>query len=260
MERDMTDEQTKMLDKVRKLLALSRSPNENEAASAAAKAHALLAEYNLSISDLDVTASADEDQFVLDRDMTTDSTPWRRRIAAAVAKLYFCKYFFQHYREPTINRTTGYIRHDIHSFVGARHNVDVAKLMFAYLSDTVARLANEGSKTVPTGERSRYVTSFKAACSMRLVQRIMERYEAAKRGEVKTESGSNLPALLNTYLTVQNQLDAFISKEVGRLGQSRSRATLSHGKGMMDGRRHGDSIGLDPQVGAGRRSNLLGRK
>jgi len=256
----MTQEQEKVLDKIRKLLALSHSPNENEAAAAAAKAHALLAEYNLSMSDLDVKAQADEDKFVIDRDMTTDSVPWRRRIAQAVARLYFCHYFFAHHYETTLARRNGYIRHDIHSFVGARHNVDVAKLMFKYLSDTVDRLAIEGSKRVPMSERSRYVTSFKAACTLRLAQRINERYEAAKRGEVKTEGGRNLPALLDTYASVQNALTKFIDKKVGKLRVSKSRATLSHTQGWNDGKQQADRIGLDTQVGASGANKQLGHR
>ncbi len=42
----------RIIEKVRKLLALSQSDNEHEAATAAAKAQELLAEYNLSLSDI----------------------------------------------------------------------------------------------------------------------------------------------------------------------------------------------------------------
>ena len=42
----------RIIEKVRKLLALSQSDNEHEAAAAAAKAQALLSEYNLSMSDV----------------------------------------------------------------------------------------------------------------------------------------------------------------------------------------------------------------
>ena len=45
-------DKAKVLDKIRKLLALATSQNENEAAAAAEKAQALIAEYNLTAQDL----------------------------------------------------------------------------------------------------------------------------------------------------------------------------------------------------------------
>jgi Protein of unknown function (DUF2786) len=252
----MTDLQNGIAEKIRKLLALATSPNEHEAMAATAKAQALLAEHNLSMSDVKM-ATDKGDGFVLEKEMGSDSTPWRRRIAAAVAEMYFCKYFFQYEKKWTSQRKTGYIRYDWHTFVGVPHNVSVTKIMFSYLSGTVERLATEGSKSVPMRERSRYATAFKAACTLRLTHRIHERIEAAKRGEIKSEStGRNLPALLNTYLAVQSKLTTYINENVGELRTKKARITMSHAQGAADGSRAGDSIGLDQQVG-GNNARLL---
>jgi Protein of unknown function (DUF2786) len=71
-------------ERIRKLLALADSPNENEAAAAAEKAQALMLRYGIELAT--VAASGGErlavDEHVLDGKVD----PWRRMLAAAVAR------------------------------------------------------------------------------------------------------------------------------------------------------------------------------
>src|SRR5512147_128379 len=82
----------KIIAKVQKLLALAgNNPNEAEALAAMERAHAILAEYNLSLAD--VKEGSQEDA-VVNNDLVTESQIWSRPIYDACAKLYFCGYFF----------------------------------------------------------------------------------------------------------------------------------------------------------------------
>lgn len=254
---------SKVMEKIAKLLALAgNNPSESEAAAAAEKAQALLAEYNLDVSDVRTAGKLGDNVFIVDDDLRTDSLPWRRTLAAMVGKLYFCEYFYtfkkEHIRTRKVraNGMPGYKRYDIHSFVGEKHNLAVAKMMFSYLNDTIERLSIEGSLNYPLNERSRYRTSFKAACSNRLCWRINERIEAAKKGEVKTESGTNLPALASLYDQTKAKLDNFISIKVGKLDSKAVRHTQSHFGGMTEGHIAGDKIGLDQQVHGDKQARL----
>lgn len=247
-----------MIEKVRKLLALSQSSNEHEAALAAEKAQAMLAEYNLSMAD--VASEEKDEDFIIDADDVTESVPWRRTLAASVAKLYFCDYFFTHRYDPTVSRSCGYIRKDIHSFVGAPHNITIAKMMFQYLSQTVERLADEGSLRYTPGERGPYKTSFKMACTRRLGTRIFERIQAARAGQIKTESGTTLPALASLYDRTKQQLTAFLDKEVGNLKSSKDRSKQTHQGGIIDGRKAGDSISLDQQITGKAGGHLIAKR
>jgi Protein of unknown function (DUF2786) len=246
----------KLVDKVRKLLALAGSSNEHEAARAAEKAQAILAEYNLSMTD--VKSTDEKEDLKIDKSIVTDSVPWRRRLGVAVAQMYFCKYFYTFKKEYIPSRPNGYVRHDVHSFVGAEHNLVIAKLMFQYLNETIERLAKDGSMQYPTNERSSYRTSFKAACSLRVARRIHDRIEAAKKGQVKSETtGTNLPACLDLYEKTNRQLTQFIDQEVGKLKTAKSRVTLTHESAVRDGLAAGDKIGLDAQVTGKNSAHLL---
>ena len=66
-------------DRIRKLLALADSPNENEAAAAAEKAQALMLRYGLS-------ASSGERLAVDEHVLNGRVDPWRRMLADAVAR------------------------------------------------------------------------------------------------------------------------------------------------------------------------------
>jgi hypothetical protein len=249
----------KIAERIRKILALTTSPNEHEALAAANMAHALLAEHNLTMTDVHVTTEEDEDTTIVEDEtlVTKDSKPWRRLIGVMIAQMYFCKYIFRHDRVWTSARRNGYIRQDVHYFIGTKSNIAISKMMFEYLTGTVDRLAKDGARNFPPRERSSYVTSFRNACAGRLAKRIHERIEAAKRGELKSESGKNLPALLNTYLAVKNQLDAFIENKYKKLHTRKSRAKSTNIIGAMDGRAQGDKIGLDPQLNRGSNTRLL---
>jgi hypothetical protein len=235
-------ERAKLLERVRKLLALAgNNANENEAAAAAEKAQALLVEHNLSMLDIDNLADDETKDIGVDNSIITSSNPWRRPLAVQVAKLYFCEYFYSSTRGSK----------NIHSFVGKKHNIEVAKMMFMYLLEAIDRLAREGAKGLPIKEQSPYRVAFRGACTKRLCQRIMERIEAAKRGEIKSETtGSNLPALASMYDRSQNALTKYIEKNVGGMRMKRtSLSTHLHSKGASDGYAAGNRIGLDQQVG-----------
>lgn len=247
----------KLLDRIRKLMALSTSPNENEAAAAMAKAQAMLIEHNLSMAEVALEATPDDDIIIDKLEEKTDSVPWARRLAMGVANLYFCKYFFTYAydsRGPG-SKPGSYKRRDIHSFVGAGHNTAVAKLMFVYLMQAVDRLARDGAKSVPSYEKSKYTTSFKAACAGRLSARISERIAAAKAGTLKTETGSTLPAVI--YDDLLKKAQEFMESKFPDMRTTKIRVTQSHFKGVNDGRAAGNSISLDGQLTDNSRSTRM---
>lgn len=240
-------EQERVIDKIRKLLALAGSPNENEAAVASEKAQALLAEHNLSMTDIKSGTEKGSD-FIIDGETITNARPWRRSLGSAIAKLYFCTYFFT---------TIG--GEDRHSFVGAKHNIEVARLMFDYLTKTVDRLARAGSRNMPKREQSGYKTSFRWACSQRLCSRIAQRIHDTKTHETKTATGTTLPALASLYDRVGKELQTFMDAKYPRMRTSKVKAKFHNARGTEEGRAAGDKIGLDVQVGGRATSGMIAK-
>jgi hypothetical protein len=70
-------------ERIRKLLALADSPNENEAAAAAEKAQALMLRYGIELATI---AAASGERLEVDEHVVGGKVdPWRRMLAAAVA-------------------------------------------------------------------------------------------------------------------------------------------------------------------------------
>jgi len=243
----MTEEmKEKLIDRIKKLLALAgNNPNEVEAAAAAEKAQELLALHNLSMADVKST-SQDKDEVELQGGLYTSAHPWRRPLGNAVAALYFCKYMYRPYSGK-----------NEHLFIGTKANIAVATMMFSYLFETVDRLAYAGSRAVPQHEKSPYRVAFRAAAVLRLTKRIHDRIRAAKQGQVKTSEGKNLPALLDLYEKHSLATDEFVKQAFPSVKQTKSSLRTSlHSRGSAEGAAAGDSIGLDQQIGSGMQKRI----
>jgi hypothetical protein len=237
----------KLIERVKKLLAMAEhaGSNEHEAASAAEKAMALLAAHNMTMADVKKHAKAGE--YGLFGQVPTGSHAWVRLVMNGCAKMYFCGYLYSTRKVPGTKTST----RDNHMFVGEKHNVVVAQLMSAYLVATVKRLATTGAKTVPAKEVGQYKATFCFMAALRLVRRMAERVEEASEKGIVSE-GRNL------YLQAQ---DRFAEWMLGQGIKSKSRELSMknravHSQGASDGYKAGDSISLDPQVKQEQRERL----
>jgi uncharacterized protein DUF2786 len=120
------DKKTQVIDKIRKLLALSNSSNEHEAALAASHAQRLLSEHNLAMADIE----PDNKPHSADKVETTVSKTlpkWVRHLSAGVCTAFDC----QAIHNPVAGKMT---------FIGVGADVQIAAYTFAYLDKTVRKL------------------------------------------------------------------------------------------------------------------------
>ena len=137
--------------RVRKLLALSKSPNENEAVSALQKANALMAEYSLSHAEFAVYVKKSVKS-------TKRAVEWRSVVANAVERLYAT----YHYQDVGTGSVV---------FYGEELDVFMSAEMFAYLVKTIDRMARQN---VRKNAKYRYRQSYRAGIASRLWDRMDE--------------------------------------------------------------------------------------
>lgn len=248
MEKDVTDA---ILKRARALLAMSRgNANENEAAIAAGKVQKLLADYNLSLSDIERSEGG---KLIEDGDlMTSSSNPWRRELALACARVYLCDYFWGHIHVKKHSRKCGYVRLDRHTFVGLDHNVVVAKEMFVYLVDTVERLAKESRKAQK--QTHNYEHAFRHGCATRLTKRLWKRYYEMTEPATALLTKSNLPAL---YKGMDARIGDYMEENHKDLVIHDSKGKHSSWEGVIAGTHAGDRVSLDTQITEGAASQAL---
>lgn len=245
----------KIVDRIKKLIALSTSSNENEAAVAAAKAQELLAQYNL---DLDEVMRDGRKEFITTKTEVMDTYAYLRGLGMAVARAHFCRYYFA--VVPCISKSGNLYNRERHCFVGLRHNAEVALLMFEYLQTTVFRLARESAKkkAADTGENFSwsYVTGFQNGACYRLAQRLHAMVPTAEQ-VLEAPKGSNLPALLSLHQQAQAEVDDYVSKSLA-LVKKKPRDLSYDSQGLRDGNEAGKTISLNTQVGNSKQRRISG--
>lgn len=253
----------KVIDLIRKLLALSTSSNEHEAAAAAAKAQELLAKHELDMSQIQDRA-AQEDAYVHFRRDTggkQNQKTWRISLLGAVAKTSFCRVVFH---------TDGKVAHDQYTIVGKAHNIEVVEYLFTYLAGEITRLATAAwkaadpdSKTRSRWRRGVYkrdeygdykaipghyervgvsAETWKRAFAMGAVATIAERLRAQR--QEFTTSADNARALI---VRTDRELDVAVRAQFPRLGNVRRSGTSANGA-FIQGLSAGHSIGINPGV------------
>ncbi len=227
----------KVLDKVRKLLSLANNAGatEGERDNAMRMAHALLAKHNLSEDDLDVKENRVKEQ------LNTYGSPWARSIAASIARLYFCKYFYSKGKSV------------IHNFVGKESNAVTASLMTNYVIKSALKEA--GKKCKEEGMSHSFKTSFLIGTANAVRDRV-DQMIAAQANDVHTKGNGTEITLASVYKTEAEENAAWVSEHVGGLSTGRTKRSSVRSDGYSAGQAYGATVGLNTQVASGRQAKI----
>ena len=169
----------KLIEKIKKLLALSVSSNENEAAIAAQKAQELLVLHNLEISDL-----SDSDNEILEVDIEESGKiyDWKLTLSHGVAIANSCKSLKWNYRGKGAKLV----------FYGNKTNTMICQHLYEYLVGAIQNSSKEHK-----GKGTSYLNSFKVGCANRLAHRLIEKRNKMKEsGVTGTSDTPSVPAIV----------------------------------------------------------------
>ncbi len=242
----------KVLDRVRKLLSLSKhTTSEAEAAGAATRAAELMAEYQLSEALVRLDEPSAKPEAILKGRLEADSKEfshkriaWKETIAQAVADdLGVHMYFWN-------KRTENGMRSDIRG-MGRESAIQAWQYTYQYLCRAVDELTDQAWEAEsfghsPTSTRS-WKNAFRIGCSTRLAVRLAEKrsdldaaYAAARAAVQETREGLALTVVEKDRDEV-NRAYAEMSESFGttkRIGQVNSYA------GYKAGMAAGDQVSL----------------
>ncbi|MBY0277923.1 DUF2786 domain-containing protein [Candidatus Binatia bacterium] len=166
---------TKILSKIKKLLALSASSNEHEAALAAEKAHELLMEHKLSMADVEAH-STDGREEVCEVELEWGKTyidQWRDYLVVDVARAFHCKVLRTHLSRDG-KKLRGY------RFIGKPTDTGASVAMQTWLTSEIERLTKESG--LPTWELR---WSFTCGAASTISKRIRESFDRRMREQPK---------------------------------------------------------------------------
>ncbi len=213
-----------MKDKIKKLLALSQSSNLHEAEQALKKATQLMEEYQLThqdlISDPDVTHTDKEE-------LTQQHFIWARTLAYATALLFDCT---------TINYTAS----KTFIFVGEKHNIQSAQLMFWHLFKAWKTICNMNYKEDKPADRKLYRRSHGLGFSSAIYKKVTELTEK-RHSNILKSTGRDL------VVVHDQKVEEYINKKF-KLTTSRSRSITISSNATTRGRQAGDKISLSTPI------------
>ncbi|EMF82184.1 PF10979 family protein [Leptospira weilii serovar Topaz str. LT2116] len=141
-------ERNQIIEKINKLLALSQSPNENEAKLAAQSASDLIHKFNIGVSEL-------KRGTVIEFDLESGKTKiqyWQRILIGSIAESNFCEVLMQRSSKGVIFK-----------IIGRELNISATNLMYQYLSK-VAHLLSPKDRS----EKTPYLEGFAIGIQHRL--------------------------------------------------------------------------------------------
>lgn len=157
-----------VIEKVQKLLALSKSSNANEAMTAAAIANKLIEQHRLSEADLN-----GDDVIVEDHDPiyhTGRVTQWKKYLAVSLAHHYGCAI----YNSYELNKR----KYSQFKLFGRQSDIDIAKYMFNWLVVKCQELSDKHAK----GKGHVYVSSYCLGFASGVIAKLKESKNEAQDG------------------------------------------------------------------------------
>ena len=181
--------QEAIIAKIRKLLALGQSPNQNEAALAMATANRLMQDYNLHVANTESTDATMTAKRGKQKHNKSAMYKWQVELMKAVSSVNFCMTWVGEawkedprgsILEPGTNSHKFGRWVKTHILVGREENVVAATTLYDYLTDTMDRiLPFQG-----TEKRGKDAAVWLGACSERLIERLKEWRRERQESEV----------------------------------------------------------------------------
>ncbi len=219
-----------IIEKIRKLLALSTSPNRAEAAAALNKANELLLQYNLTMDQVRMS-SADVDPVGMRRIYCAVKKKWRTLLLDKIADVNLCAALF----------TERYV-----IVIGREVNAISVEVMWDYLEKVVQRIH---LRECPRQAKSHYRESFKLGIASGISEKLEEQFQ------INTD-----PTQVNALVLYQNEKSR-ITDFLNNYGISytTSRIEVERREAYQKGLIHGRRVNLDKQIsGQARSTRVIG--
>ena len=226
----------KIIDKIKKLLALSSSANEHEAANAAAAAAALMAKHQIDMASLE---EPDDPNSFIDLHVVDDAhkrkVVWKGDVAFGAAAAFGCKYLWSG-PKPVM--------------VGYESDLAAVKYVYQYLVREINRLADKSWNEFPLQflEKSReYKEAFRRGAASVVRQRLQESRKDTIREE-KKKVDANMAAIVKVENRDQ-QIDDFFAELAKRTGTYTPNNKVKSPAGLQAGMHEGNKININRSSG-----------
>jgi hypothetical protein len=222
-------ENTPIIEKIKKLLALASSSNEHEAALAASHAQRLLAEHNLAMTDIEA-AHKPHKADKMETSVSKSLPKWVRSLSAGVSTAFDC----QAIHHPATGKMT---------FIGVGADVQIAAYTFTYLDRTVRKLCRTYMK--------QYVGSTIANRHRELMRHSYYLGAVSTINDRLREQRAQTPVTTGALVPLKEGLIRQAMKEIGNIRNMYSRRSYINTDAFTRGQTDGGQVGINKGIGTG---------
>jgi hypothetical protein len=235
---------SRIIRKMKSLMAMANDKSsENEATTALRQLHTMLAKHNISVEQLDEPEEEQVDEYCEE----FRAPPWKRQVARAIARLYFCEMY---------HASLGKGKANIF-FVGTESNRTFAMWVFKMVTTSIERDARKESREIYGKENSSFVNSFWTGAMKRIISRCRELANQAKDGDLQDDEGNTLPAMVGLYTKHLREVEAWLSANKN-LEQGSARTQVKNQAGYSRGKAAGDRVQLSRAIQRQSSTKLIG--
>jgi hypothetical protein len=224
------EEKDRLLAKLQKLLALTASPNENEAKLASVKAAELMAKYSLDMEDIEIIKNGSgksklKDGQIVREDIKgigPEKEPWESRLANQIANSFDCKIIIRPLQDEWYM-----------AYIGMKADIEVAKWYHTYLRRSIGRTAKERH---PRVREKKARKDFAMGATLRVCERLKEMLDM--RNEAARASGSTDIILYKKEAVEEYIKSAFQNLRPGR------KQSINHTPAFRQGVLFGNNLNL----------------
>lgn len=193
----------KVMDRIQKVLAITNSPNEQEAASAAAMLSRMLEEHNLSMADIEAKGAKGPGIRQSGHDLGKAAFKWKMDLAEGIAEFYYCA--------PLVDRKTKTV-----AFVGRPENVEALTALYSWVIDQIRAIATTERRSHydATGEHIdplRWQLGFGEGAVDRLIDRLRE-LKARQQEDLSHDQMGNVTAMV---IHRQSEVSDYLEEKFG---------------------------------------------
>jgi hypothetical protein len=253
-----------IIDRVQKLLALSKSSNPHEAANAAALADKLIQKHQLTEAELVASNNAEvaerPDQYKDPIYSTARRTAWKSHLASNLARHYDCAVFIQTgYREKKTESKNPFARYkaankeSAYMLVGRKEDCELAIYMFSWITNEIERLAKENAY----GKGHQYSQTYCEGAGAGVMEKIRSEKEAFRAEAQKEGKGAAIVLLDRKAIESSEKLNNLYPKlrVTNALSGARSKDASAYSSGYSAGKNMNVARGMGGKASSG---GLLG--
>lgn len=232
----MSDDTTRIIDRVRKMLALANDAGatEGERENAIRMAHKILAKHNLSMAQVEASGKTEEKRGV--HRAIFFGRPWARACCTSIAELFFCKYVI----------AEGSMRHAVrvgHYFIGKESNAVTAAEISKFVVESILKESRKKAREL--GQPGSFARSFATGAAVSIVNRCVQIMNSSLDEKPETSTGKEI-VLASVYAQEKEKNQAFTDSIMSttKVAQRSKRV----GDGYDEGIEYGKTVPLNRQV------------